>query len=334
VNNSPYLYEGPETPGTLAAMARVFTVDLNNDAVAYPYDLLRQLQAAEDVVGGEPIVVLWQPGTSSALDRFAIAEGRDVGSIAAFSRTLDGQALSFEVRDDVIVDTQTGSTWDVLGRALDGPLQGEQLDAVVGVNHFWFSWAAFKPETRVYTGESSGNVEMIDDPAEEAQDMADEEVKPTPSISRLLMDFEITLYQGQKALGGETVNISDILAEGKPMVVVFWAGLCPICRVEMPDIQQAYLEFGDRVNFIGVDIGLFTNLGSRADAENLIQELGLEFPSGATMDFEIMPTYEIISIPTTLFMKPSGLVLRRENTLLGKELLYERIEALIESSAS
>jgi hypothetical protein len=38
----------------------------------------------------------------------------------------------------------------VLGQAISGPLAGEQLTPVVAVNHFWFSWAAFKPETRVY----------------------------------------------------------------------------------------------------------------------------------------------------------------------------------------
>ena len=148
------------------------------------------------------------------------------------------------------------------------------------------------------------------------------------------MDLEIILYQGQEILGGETANLSDILAQGKPTVVVFWAGLCPTCRVEMPDVQAAYLEYGDKVNFIGVDVGLFTNLGSRADAEDLIKELGLEFPSGATMDFQVMLTYEITSIPTTLFMKPNGLVLRRENSLMGRKVLFERIDALIESSTS
>jgi len=32
-----------------------------------------------------------------------------------------------------------------------GPLAGKQLTPVVAVNHFWFSWAAFRPETRVFS---------------------------------------------------------------------------------------------------------------------------------------------------------------------------------------
>ena len=45
INNSPFLFRGPETPGVLPAMARVLTVDLDSEAVAYPYETL-QAQAA------------------------------------------------------------------------------------------------------------------------------------------------------------------------------------------------------------------------------------------------------------------------------------------------
>jgi thiol-disulfide isomerase/thioredoxin len=335
VENSPFLYDGPATPGTLTAMARVLAVDLNNDAVAYPYDVLSEVRVVEDIVGGIPIVVFWQTGTASALDNRDISSGSNVGSIAPFSRIINGQLLTFEVEDEVVVDIQTGSTWDVLGRAIDGPMQGHQLDAVVGVNHFWFSWAAFKPETRVYaTGAFSDEGVVSDSSSGGEEDETNEQSPEVLPSSRLPMDFEIVLYTGKDVYGGETVFMSDILAEGKPVVLVFWAGLCPFCRREMPDVQAAYLEYGDRVNFIGIDVGLFTNLGSRADAETLIEELGLEFPTGATMDFQVMPAYEVTSIPTTLFMKPNGLVLRRESTVLGRDALFEQIESLIDASTS
>jgi hypothetical protein len=73
-----------------------------------------------------------------------------VGTANAFGRLLAGQTLAFVFDGSKIVDDETGSEWDVLGRALSGPLAGQQLTPVVAVNHFWFSWAAFKPETRVY----------------------------------------------------------------------------------------------------------------------------------------------------------------------------------------
>ena len=139
-------------PGTLPAMARVLTVELNEEAVAYPYDVLQTEAAINDVVGGEEIVVIWQPGTASALDSSLIAEGADVGAGASFSREVGGQMLTFSFDGENIIDDQTGSRWDVFGKAISGELTGSQLEPVVSVNHFWFSWAAFKPDTRIYEG--------------------------------------------------------------------------------------------------------------------------------------------------------------------------------------
>jgi hypothetical protein len=155
VDNSPFLYEGPKTPGTLPPMARVITVDSGGEAVAYPYDVLRREQVVNETVGGEPVVVLWKPGTASALDDDAVAAGRDVGSAAVFSRTLDGASLTFRSEGGRIVDEQTDSEWNALGRALEGELTGEQLERVVSIDHFWFSWAAFRPDTRVYEPQSA-----------------------------------------------------------------------------------------------------------------------------------------------------------------------------------
>jgi hypothetical protein len=150
INNSPFLYRGPETPGRLPPMARVITVDLNGEAVAYPYNVLEDLRVINDTVGGEDVVVLWQPGTASALDSASLADGTDIGTAVVFSRQLDDQILSFTFDGSQILDDQTGSQWNLLGQAVGGQLQGKQLDEVVSINHFWFSWAAFKPETRVY----------------------------------------------------------------------------------------------------------------------------------------------------------------------------------------
>jgi hypothetical protein len=153
INNTPFLFEG-ETPDTLPAVARVLTVDLAGEAVAYPFEVLQAQHVINDTVADTEIAVFWAPGTASALDTTEIAQGRDVGAANAFLRELDGQTLTFVLEDDQIVDEQTGSTWNVLGTAVSGELAGEQLEPVVAVNHFWFSWAAFKPETRVYQPEA------------------------------------------------------------------------------------------------------------------------------------------------------------------------------------
>lgn len=150
VNNPPFLYDGPPTPDQLPPVARVLTIDLNGEAVAYPYEMLEKVGVVNDTVGGEAVAIIWQAGTVSPLDSSTTASGRDVGTAAAFSRQINDQILTFTFEGGAIKDQETGSTWNVLGLATHGELTGKQLTPVISINHFWFSWAAFKPQTRIY----------------------------------------------------------------------------------------------------------------------------------------------------------------------------------------
>ncbi len=150
INSSPFLYSGPPIPGTLPALARILAIKLNGDAVAYPFSVLQQVHVVDDTVGGTDLVVFWAPGTSSPLDTQRIPNGQDVGSATAYARTLDGLRLTFAMEGVRIVDNETGSQWDPLGRAISGPLAGKQLTPVVATNSFWFAWAAFQPNTHIY----------------------------------------------------------------------------------------------------------------------------------------------------------------------------------------
>jgi len=149
ISQTPFLFDGT-TPNQLPPMARVLTVETNNEAVAYPYNVLSNENVINDTVGGEEVVIFWTEGTASALDTSNIPEGRDVGSAVAYSRIVDDSILDFEFRDGKIFDLQTGSEWNILGQSIAGELSGRQLAPVVSINHFWFSWAAFKPATRIY----------------------------------------------------------------------------------------------------------------------------------------------------------------------------------------
>jgi thiol-disulfide isomerase/thioredoxin len=317
VNRSPFLYRGPETPGTLPPMARVVTVDLNGEAVGYPYEVLQEVHVANDTVGGVPIVVLWAPGTASALDAGSVAGGEDVGAATTFSRELDGQTLTFVFDGDRIVDEQTGTEWDVLGQAVSGSLAGSQLAPVVSINHFWFSWVAFRPETRVYSPDQGTSAAP----------------SPVPESSELTSDFEITVYQGEDVLGGQLVRFSEVLAQGKPVVLNMWAGLCPICRTEMPELQEAYEKYGDRVLFVGVDIGPFVGLGSKEEALALLDELEITYPAGTTSDATVMRDYKVLGTPANYFLKPDGEIIQQWNGFLTGDQLNGHIEALLEASA-
>ena len=152
----PFLFSG-ETDGRLPPKARVVTLERRGEAAAYPFDVLANVGVVNDEVGGEPLAFFWQPGTRSALDTGAIAEGEDVGAVGVFSRTLDGVTLTF-VRDGAVFkDRETGSSWNLLGQAVAGELRGEQLTPIPHDNTLWFAWAAFRPGTRIYGGADDGS---------------------------------------------------------------------------------------------------------------------------------------------------------------------------------
>ncbi|MGE0796158.1 MAG: DUF3179 domain-containing (seleno)protein, partial [Acidimicrobiia bacterium] len=85
----------------------------------------------------------------SALDAGSVAAGRDVGATGVFQPTVDGRRLTFSTRSGDFVDDETGSTWDIVGTATAGPLQGRRLKAVQHVDTFWFAWAAYLPDTTI-----------------------------------------------------------------------------------------------------------------------------------------------------------------------------------------
>ena len=149
ISSSPFLFDG-ENDGRLAATERVVTVELGGETAAYPFSRLEQQPVVADTVGGTEIVVLFKLGTVSALDQASIAASADVGSGVVFKPIIDGQKLTFQADDADFVDNETGSHWNILGQATAGSLKGRSLEPVISANHFWFAWAAFNPDTRVW----------------------------------------------------------------------------------------------------------------------------------------------------------------------------------------
>lgn len=152
IGQDPFLFRG-ETDDRLPAMARVVTVSSGDVDVAYPYTVLEEQGVIHDNVGGQDLVVFFTPGTNSALGAPMIAEAADVGATNVFDPQVEGEKLTFVREGEKIVDEQTGSEWNILGEAVAGDLAGKKLAPIVHGDQFWFSWAAFKPDTIIYQSE-------------------------------------------------------------------------------------------------------------------------------------------------------------------------------------
>ena len=142
-------------------------------------------------------------------------------------------------------------------------------------------------------------------------------------------DFEIVAYQTGGGLTGERMQFSAVLDDGKPVVLNFWAGLCPPCRAEMPEFQEVYDEYQDRILLLGIDLGPFTGLGSSDQGRALLAELGVSYPAGTTEDADVVARFQVLGMPTTLFVTPDGGITAKWTGLLTKEKLIEHIDELL-----
>lgn len=145
----PFLFTGT-LDTRLPATERVLAGMIGGEPIAYPFSVLAGMRVINDVAGDKQVVAFWQSGATSALDASTIDASRDVGMAMLFNATLDNVTYTFRYTNGQILDDQTNSVWNVFGTAIEGELAGAQLRQELAAPHFWFAWAAFKPDTRIY----------------------------------------------------------------------------------------------------------------------------------------------------------------------------------------
>ncbi|MCP3910146.1 MAG: DUF3179 domain-containing protein [Actinomycetia bacterium] len=145
----PGFYEG-DIDDRLLPKERVVGIARGGESAALPSAAVAAAGVTTLELGGSEVAVWHQPGASSALAGNTTSDGPDVGAVSVFEPLADdGRALTFERTSDGFVDAETGTTWNIFGIALDGPLEGERLTQVAHLDTFWFSWITYNPETRL-----------------------------------------------------------------------------------------------------------------------------------------------------------------------------------------
>ena len=126
---------------------------------------------------------------------------------------------------------------------------------------------------------------------------------------------------------GESVKLSDFI--GTPVVLNFWATWCPPCRGELPYFAEAFAEYGDRVAFLMTDL---TDEQSETveTVQAFLAEQGYVFPVYYDAASEGAYAYGVSAIPTTYFLNADGTIHSYQIGALTKDLLYDRLERLLE----
>ena len=144
-------------------------------------------------------------------------------------------------------------------------------------------------------------------------------------------DFTMPLYSGAEHFGGATeVSLSDL--DGRPVIVNFWAPLCPPCRAEMPHFQEVWEELqaeGSDAMVLGVDVGSFTLLGDRPQSVEFLDTIDLTYPVGEAQDRRIIMDYSVRGMPTTIFINADGTVHRTWGGAITKGQLEEVIDEML-----
>ena len=153
-------------------------------------------------------------------------------------------------------------------------------------------------------------------PAENSTDATQE------SNTEKILAPDFTVYD----LDGNEVHLSDFV--GKPVVLNFWASWCGPCKMEMPDFNEKYLEIGEEVQFLIINM----TDGSRETVETasaFIAEQGYSFPVFYDKDQDAASTYGVYSIPTTYFIDDDGSVIAQATGAIDAETLQRGIDMII-----
>ena len=149
IDDRPFLFFDP-VDERLPPMERVLGVSIGDHHKLYPFSSFSKSPIVNDRLLDTPVAVFSREGTLSVLDAARIAESRTLPSATAYERRLDGRELHFDQRDARIVDRETGSTWNLFGVAVQGPLAGRRLESLSAEVHFAFVWLAFKPDSGIH----------------------------------------------------------------------------------------------------------------------------------------------------------------------------------------
>jgi cytochrome c biogenesis protein CcmG/thiol:disulfide interchange protein DsbE len=111
--------------------------------------------------------------------------------------------------------------------------------------------------------------------------------------------------------------------EGTPVLVNFWGSWCGPCREEMPRIVDAHRDYGDRVQFLGVDV-----LDSRPEARAFIAEYAMAFPSVFDPSDAIKTSLSQLGQPVTVFYRRNGEFFTAYAGPIPEDLLRRNLRAI------
>ncbi len=152
------------------------------------------------------------------------------------------------------------------------------------------------------------------------QQVANPDEKTTGAQEQKAPDF--TVYDE----AGNSVKLTDM--QGKPVIVNFWATWCGYCVQEMPDFQKAYDEYGDKVNFMMINL-TDGQSETKDEVKAFLGKTEYTFPVYYDTELDATHTYGAYSIPRTFIIDAEGNIVYGASGPVSEDTLVRYIKALI-----
>ena len=110
-------------------------------------------------------------------------------------------------------------------------------------------------------------------------------------------------------LNAKAVNLSS--GQGKPTILFFWTTWCPYCRKEIKVLNQMYSQLAkDGVVIFGINIG-----ETSYKVKRFFRDYALNLRILLDEDGKAADKYDVIGVPTYIFLDKSGRILSQANKL-------------------
>lgn len=125
---------------------------------------------------------------------------------------------------------------------------------------------------------------------------------------------------------GNPYRLSDYM--GTPVVLNFWASWCGPCKSEMPEFEAAYQEYGDKIQFMMINLtdGYSETVES---ASEFIHSEGYTFPLFFDTNMEAAVNYGTSAIPVTCFIDAQGRLVHTQVGVISSDALHQWIDLIL-----
>ena len=120
---------------------------------------------------------------------------------------------------------------------------------------------------------------------------------------------------------GNEVTLASFF--GKPIILNFWASWCGPCKMEMPELQEFYEEYGEEIHFLLVSVD-----DSVDTAKDFIEKEGYTFPVYFDTTSMGAYTYGASSIPLTFFIDAEGNLTAYYMGAMSESILRQGVEMI------